>query len=65
MKKKQPLFIFNTGGILFGVKTKKSTKKDMGYLGLANPFKFSPFEALGLRKRPKGSYKMTNLFTGK
>jgi hypothetical protein len=45
--------IFNKGGWIFGFKTSK--KGD--WVGLANPLKMNPLQAVGLRPKPKGTIK--------
>lgn len=56
-------FFVNKNGMLFGYQNNKGS----GY-GLGNPFKLSPLQALGLRKRPSKVTKsktLSNPFTGR
>jgi len=56
----------NKGNLLIAVKKPfRISKDDFSFIGLANPFKMNVKQALGFEKRPKGSFKMKNFWTGR
>lgn len=56
----------NKGNLLIAFKKPfRISKDEYSFLGLANPFKLNVKQALGMEKRPKGSFKMKSFWTGR
>jgi hypothetical protein len=57
---KKQKFLLNKGGLLFAFRYKKPSKEHKGgdWVGIANPLIMTPFQMLGIVKRPKNTFKM-------